>query len=253
MAKGNKSGGQQQQATGGNSLQHVSFDPRSGHEEQALRQLEGLGNNQTSFLSGLMAPGGGPSPFQLNPQDRAELDKSYQSAFDRFNLEGKDYADYLATTRGLNKSDSPVSEQAMMRYGLGMGDLLSQKANMGLNMGLQGTNLRMQGTQMIPAGLQSMLGTRMQERLAAPTTMTNQSGTMSGSNSYTPSPLTTIGQGLGVMSQGLGMASGMGSMFSPTGTAAGGIGMGLRGGGMGSGAAANPTLGNYGSWSNGRW
>src|SRR6187549_3814010 len=141
MSKGNKSGGEQQQSNSGSGFQQVSFNPRSAQEAQILNQFRGYGDQQLSFLNGLTT--GGVSPFALNAADQSQLDKSYQSAFDRFNLEGKDYADYLATTRGLNKSDSPVSEQAMMRYGLGMGDLLSQKANMGLNMGLQGTGLRL--------------------------------------------------------------------------------------------------------------
>ena len=97
---------------------------------------------------------------------------------------------------------------------------------------------------MLPAGLQADLAARMQERLAAPTTNTSQSGNISGMSSYTPGMLDTISKGLGVMGQGMQMASGMGSMFSPTG--GGGMGMGLGSAstkGMGTGAAANSWFG----------
>ena len=116
------------------SQQQIQFKPRTPEEAALLEQVKGLGGYQDNFLRQLMS--GQSSPFQLNPQDQAALDASYQSAFDRFGQEGKDYADFLAATRGLNKSDTPVSQQAMQRYGMGMADLLSQKANAGLNMGL---------------------------------------------------------------------------------------------------------------------
>ena len=78
--------------------------PRSGSEQQILNQLQGFGNDQLSFLTSLMT--GGVSPFQLGAQDQAQLDQAYGGAMNRFQTEGKDYADYLATTRGLNKRPS---------------------------------------------------------------------------------------------------------------------------------------------------
>ena len=220
------------------SRSQTTFDPRSGAENQILNQYQGLGNQQLSFLNSLMS--GGASPFALNPQDQAQLDQAYNSAFNRFGQEGKDYADYLATTRGLNKSDTPVSAQAMDRYGMGMADLLSQKANAGLNLGLQGTNMRMMGAQALPAGLGAAFSPRFSERMAGGITTGsgNRSGSMTMVNS--PSLLTQIGQGMGIAG-GIG-AMGMGAMAGMPGLGA------AAGGGMGSGAAANKTFGNMGWW-----
>jgi hypothetical protein len=230
----------------------INFKPRSAQEAQLLNQIQGLGNEQNHFLSQLI--NGQSSPFQLTPQDQAQLDAAYGGAMNRFQTEGKDYADYLATTRGLNKSDTPVSQQAMERYGLGMSDLLSQKANQGLNMGLQGTGLRLQGAGSLPAGLGSAFNALYNERLAAPqTTMTssgsgssnstfnsnmfgNQNGTSMTTQRYTPSLMQQIGQGMSLASQGIGLGAQIGGMaMSPMG--------GLGAAGMGSGAAANSWFG----------
>jgi len=251
------------------SQSQINFKPRSPEEAQLLGQVRNLGNYQDNFLQGLMS--GQSSPFALNAQDQAQLDQAYQSAFDRFNLEGKDYADYLATTRGLNKSDTPVSQQAMQRYGLGMSDLLSQKANMGLNMGLQGTGLRLQGSGMLPAGITNAFNALYNERLAAPTTTVtgsnsgssfargnsqswgNTNGTQNSSTTNTPSLMSQIGQGMGLAGQALGLGAGIASLGMGGGAMSGMAGLGgimsSGGGGMGSGAAANswfgPTPGQY--------
>lgn len=230
----------------------INFKQASPMEQQLLSQIRGLGNDQTAFLQNLMS--GQTSPYALNAQDQGQLDASYKGAMDRFSLEGKDYADYLATTRGLNKSDDPVSQQAMQRYGLGMADLLSQKANQGLNMGFQGTGMRMQGASIVPAGLGMGFQSLYNERLAAPTTtqtssasgsstnkftgsqIGNMNGTSNTMQRYTPSIMSQIGQGMGLAQQGLALAAGIGSM---------GMGMpGLGGMGMGSGAAANSGFSN---------
>ena len=216
------------------------FQPRTGSEEQILRQYQGLGDQQMSFINNLVR--GGTSPFALNPEDQAALDQSYQSAFDRFNLEGKDYADYLATTRGLNKSDTPVSQQAMQRYGLGMADLLSNRANAGLNLGLQGTQLRLMGSQALPAGLGAAFSPRFSERMAGGTTYTSGNARGSTTQVHTPSLMTQIGQGLSLGGQAAGMIGGvgMGIMGMPMGQ---GFGAASPTYGMGSGAAANSWFG----------
>jgi hypothetical protein len=213
----------------------TTFDKASDTERNILNQYRGLGEQQLGFLNNLV--NGGTSPFTLNANDQAQLDKSYQSAFDRFNLEGKDYVDYLATTRGLNKSDDPVSQQALQRYGLGMGDLLSQKANAGLNMGLQGTQMRLMGSQALPAGMGAAFSPMYNERMASGTMQHQGSGSGTSIQTHTPSLMTQIGQGMQ-------LAAGMGSMV-------GGAMMGMPsmgGMGMGSGARANQSFGNYGTW-----
>ena len=215
--------------------------PRSGSEQQILDQLQGFGNDQLSFLTSLMT--GGVSPFQLGAQDQAQLDQAYGGAMNRFQTEGKDYADYLATTRGLNKSDTPVSQQAMQRYGMGMADLLSQKANAGLNMGLQGTGLRLQGTQALPSGLLGAFNPQFQERMQTGTQLGSGSSSGRTTLTHTPSLMSQIGQGMSLGSQAIGLGAQIGGMamgIPPIGAM----------GGMGGGGGGNSWFGP-GSYSQG--
>ena len=189
----------------------VTLAPRSSNEQNILNQLNGLGTSQLNFLNSLLSGGTG-ALSSLNPQDQAMLDQQYGSAMNQFNQSGKDYADYLATTRGLNKSDTPVSQQAMQRYGLGMSDLLSQKANAALNLGLQGTQMRLGATSALPSGLVGAFNPQFQERLATPTQ--SYSGTMSGSShtQYNPSLMDNIGQGMALGSQAIGLGAQLGGL-----------------------------------------
>lgn len=208
------------------STQKTTFD-QAGQEERAARaQYQNLGNEQNNFLLSLLNGG----------QDGA-IAKSFDAAKQRFSLAGKDYADYLATTRGLNKSDTPVSQQAMERYGLGMADLESQQANMGLNYGFN-------ATQALPAGTQAVANPLFQERMASGTT------TMK----HNPSLMSQISQGMSLGSQAIGLGAQIGGLAMMPGL--GGAGSsGLSGltqftqrppAGMGSGASANYWFGNYG-------
>lgn len=193
----------------------VDFKPMSGTEQQILNQFRQYGDQQLSFLNDLVR--GGTSPFQLNAADQSQLDRQYQSAFDKFMQGEKDYTDYLSSTRGLNKSDSPIADQAIQRYGLGMSDLLSQKANAGLNLGLQSTGLRLQGSQILPAGLQAAFNPLYQERMMSPTQTTTGNSRGFGQTVYNPSMMDNIGQGIGLAKAGLGLGAGIGSMFTPAG------------------------------------
>lgn len=211
--------------------QQTIFANRTPQEQRILNQYQGLGDQQTSFLQTLM--NGSTSPFALNTQDQGQLDQAYQSAFSRFGQEGKDYADYLATTRGLNKSDTPVSAQAMDRYGMGMADLLSQKANAGLNLGLQGTQMRLMGSQALPAGLGASFSPLFSERMAGGKTYSTGNSRGTSTVVDTPSLMTQIGQGMSLGQQALQLGGGIASMGMGLG------GVGGAGMGMGSGAAAN--------------
>jgi len=227
----------------------TTFNPMSGTEAQILNQYQGLGDQQLSFLNDLVR--GGTSPFALNAADQAQLNDAYNSAFTRFNQEGKDYADYLATTRGLNKSDTPVSQQAMGRYGLGMADLLSQRANAGLNLGLQGTQMRLMGSQALPAGLGAAFTPLYNQRMASG--VTTGSGSMSNTSTTrnTPSLMQQIGQGMSLGSQAIGLGAqlgglamgipmpSMGSGLYSGNTGLEGLSKYTTGQGMGSGARAN--------------
>lgn len=200
----------------------TTFAPRSAQEQAILDQYKSLGDQQYGFLNNLIS--GNQSPFALNPADQAQLDQAYGSAFNQFDQSGKDYVDYLSTTRGLNKSDTPVSQQALQRYGLGMSDLLSQKANAGLNLGLQGTNMRLMGSQALPAGLGASFSPLWQERMAGGLTKSSGKGSSSTTMIQNPSLMTQIGQGMGLATQAIDLGGKVGGMFmNPTGFMTNGI------------------------------
>lgn len=246
MANGNKSSNQQQGSQSGSSQQQTVFSPRSLPEERIQNLMQNLGEDQLGFIRNLM--NSNTSPYTLSAADQAQLDKSYEATIGRFNQEGRDMADYLATTRGLNKSDTPVGQQVMDRYGMGMADILSNKADSALNLGLQGTNLKLNGAQITPSGLMNAFNPYFSERMQSGITFGNQTGNSSGSFSQTPSMLTTIGQGMGVMQQGIGLGAQMGGF---AGGGAGGIGKGMTQMGGGGGTSVGNPYRGYGLGSSG--
>lgn len=210
------------------STQQTTFKPASQQEQAIMDSYYGLGRTQSDFLKNLVS--GGTSLYQLGDQDQQQLDQAYQSAFDRFDVQGKDYADYLASTRGLNKSDTPVSQQAMERYGLGMSDLLSQRANAGLNLGFQGNMAKLGAVGMTPGGLNAAFAPMYNERMAGGMTTHTGSGRSDQTTYSTPSVMNQIQQGMG-LAAGAGMMAG-GLMTGNPMLAMGGMGQ-LSGGGNG--------------------
>lgn len=237
---------------GSSGYQQTHFDPRSWQEKSILDQYQGLGDSQSEYIRNLV--NGNSSPFALSEADQSLLDQSYNAARERLMLGGKDYADYLATTRGLNKSDTPVSLQAMDRFGQSLSDLESQKANAALNLGLQGNSMRFQAAQALPAGLGAAFMPMFNERMAGGRTTMGQDvyGSSNGSfynntsgnqNStttqrFTPSLMQQIGQGMSLASQGIGLGAQMYGMMSgvPTTSFLGGLGSAQTG------IPVNPTM-----------
>lgn len=224
------------------NTQQTTFKPASQREQAIMDDYYGLGRTQSDFLKNFVS--GGNSLYQLGEQDQQQLDQAYQSAFDRFNVQGKDYADYLASTRGLNKSDTPVSQQAMERYGLGMSDLLSQRANAGLSLGFQGNMAKLGATGMTPGGLNAAFAPMYNERMAGGMTTMTGNGRSDQTTYQTPSVMSQIGQGMALGSQAIGLGAQLGGMFmGPMGGMAGMAG-GMGGGGM---ASFMPSLSKMGS------
>jgi len=223
--------------------QQTTFAPRSAQEQNILNQYQSLGNDQQAFLQQLMS---GASPYTMNQGDQDLVNQSFDAAKQRFTLAGKDYLDYMATTRGFNKSDTPVAQQALERFGLGLADLESQRAQAALNYGLQGSQLRMAGAQALPGGLGAAFTPMFNERMAGGRTQTSQdqSGS-SNANFYnstfgnsssnttqrqTPSLMSQIGQGMQLGAQGALLGGGLmtGNPMMLMGS------MGLDGKGLGS-------------------
>lgn len=219
------------------STQQTTFDPASHREQAIMNDYYGLGRTQSDFIKNMIS--GANGIYNLGDQDQQRLDEAYQSAFDRFNLQGKDYADYLSSTRGLNKSDTPVSQQAMERYGLGMADLLSQRANAGLNLGFQGNMAKLQATGMTPAGHNAAFAPLYNERMARGTTTRTGSGRSDQTTYHTPSIMSQIGQGMSLGSQAIGLGAQIGGMFMgapPPTSFMGGLG------GAQTGISTNPNM-----------
>lgn len=241
---------------GSQGTNRTVFDPRTAAEQDILNQYTGLGNEQTNFLNQLMS--GTNSPYTMNQADQDLVNKSFDAANQRLMVGGKDYADYLATTRGLNKSDTPVSQQAMERFGLGLSDLESARARAALDYGLQGTQMRLMGAQALPAGLGAAFLPMFNERMAggqqqySSSGYQNTSGQASGHDSMSghsdtvqrdnPSIMSQIGQGL-QLAAGAGLMAGGAIMGNPM-MAMGGMGM-LGGGG------GNPFMTGIGSMTSG--
>lgn len=179
--------------------------PEASAEEKTLRQqFGGLSAQQIAELSRqLQLFGSGGSPLQLSSGDHVELNKAYNAARDRWNLDSKDYADFLAGSRGLRLSDTPISQQAMQRQGLGLAEIESNRAMAGLDLGLKSNQYRLNLAQGLPGAGAFQLGNYLQERSAQPTTKTVGTGYVQGSQS--PSGLQTgaaIAGGVGTLAMG---------------------------------------------------
>lgn len=213
--------------------QQTTFNPASAEETALRQQFSGLGTQQNQALQSLLQQvSGGTSPFALSPADQAQLDQAYQGSINAYNMQAKQYADQLAGGRGMRMSDTPISAQAMQQYGLGMGDILSNKAMQGLNMGLSGNQFRantiFQGANALPSGSVAAFNPLFQERLASGTTRTQ--GNTSGTTVSTPSLMSQIQQGIGIAGSLGSMGAGFMSGMPGAGAAAGGASAGGSGG-----------------------
>lgn len=201
----------------------LQVQPRSAQEERLLEQFGQLGELGLGNLEHLSQTFRQNDPYALSPESQARINQYYDTSKDRLNLEGKDYASYLAGGRGLRMSDTPVSQQALQRYGLGLADLEAQRNKSLLDYGLQGnaynTGLGLATTQALPAGMVAAFNPLYGERMA--TGVQRQWGTGKTSGSQTMSPLQQVLMGTQAFNQftgGLQNASrtgptGMFSMF----------------------------------------
>jgi hypothetical protein len=170
----------------------------AGAPEVALREaIEGWGGTQQAGLNDAANFAANGDYLALSPQSQATLDKAFDASRQQLELEGKDYADFLSGSRGLRMSDTPISQQALQRYGLGLSALESQRAMAGLNLGLN-TNLARQTDRLnlastLPGGTVFGHNAQMNNRLAQPTTHTVGTGNTTVYNN--PSLLEQMNQG----------------------------------------------------------
>jgi hypothetical protein len=170
----------------------------AGPQEVALReQLEALGQTQQAGLNDFASFAKNGDYLALSPQHQATLDKAFDASRQQLQLEGKDYADFLSGSRGLRMSDTPISQQALQRFGLGLSALESNRALAGLNLGLT-TNAARQTDRLnlstsLPAGTVFGHNAIMGNRMAQPTTYSRGTGNTTVYNN--PSLLTQVQQG----------------------------------------------------------
>jgi hypothetical protein len=179
------------------STSSVSLQTAGRPEAQLREDLEAWGKTQQGGLNDAAAFAKTGDYLSLDPKHQATLDQAFQAAFQRQQLEGKDYADFLSGGRGMRMSDTPVAQQALQRYGLGMAELNSQRAMAGLNLGMQTNSMRqtdrMNLANMLPAGTVFGHNAMMNNRLAQPSTHTVGTGNTTVYNN--PSLLTQVQQG----------------------------------------------------------
>lgn len=130
-----------------------------GPEEQKLvDRMSALGIDQADAIKFVMdqAKGGGQvSSLQLSPSDQAALNESYSGAEQNLRRFGNIMGQDLAGTRGLNTSDTPVSEAVLRETLPAYQQLMSAKAQQGLGLGL---NMRQINEGARQFNLQALLG-----------------------------------------------------------------------------------------------
>jgi len=221
-------------------------------QEQFAQQLQGQALDRLQ------------NPYALSPEEQSSI----QGIYDAARNEGKYNINLglqnMATSRGLNLSDSPVANEAarqlrFLEQNIGAAksqDLLNRgdlNRNFGLNALGFANNLMQQNfqnrvgvNQMVPTANQALMAPLLQNRMA------NVMSTSSGVNTNTPSGLNVLTQGLGaagglLMGAGLGLGSSGLGLMGGGGIASGGSAAGLGGGSL---QAARlgfgiPTFGGY--------
>jgi hypothetical protein len=172
----------------------------------------------------------------LQGSDRALLDEAFGGAEANLRRFGNLMSQDLAGTRGLNRSDTPVSEAVLREMLPAMASLQSEKAGQSLGLGLNLANLNQNRLQLLLQGVGTSpnallgLGDRFQsERFKG----ARNTQTITGS--HTPSLMQSIGDGLNLASKIGSMGAAAYSGFSPgaAGLAGGGASSGGYGGGLG--------------------
>lgn len=187
-----------------------SFAEATPEEKRLVERMSQLGMDQADALKYVMdATRGGErqvNALGLNATDQATLDAAYGGAEANLRRFGNIMGQDLAGTRGLNPSDTPVSEAVLRETLPAFQQLMSDKAQQGLGLGMHLRGLNEQARQF---NLQAMLGgatstpnalgfnlNRMQgERMARNTSTT------SGKTYNNGSVMDQIGQGAAAYNQ----------------------------------------------------
>jgi len=207
----------------------TTFDPASEEEKALLAKYSSLGDSQRQTLDNLLARANGTgSMFALTPEDQAKLDAAYGSGRLQLETGMRDFADFNAGGRGMRMSDTPVAQQALQRYGLGLAELESNKAKAGLDLGFNANMARnelgLNAISASPSGYANAFNPLFTERMRSGSTRTTGYGYGTQQSTYDPSILQQMNQGAqfrqtmhagtNQATQAGGNAMGMASMFS---------------------------------------
>jgi hypothetical protein len=153
-----------------NQTQQTKLKPMTAEERDISQATTGLGLSQTDAIRRLMG-----SSFALTPEEMNQLNAIYapqEANLRRFaDLLGQD----MAGTRGLNRSDTPVSEAVLREVLPAMAQLQSSKMQQGLGLGMQMKNLNLNAAMGMPGASAFNLQKLFNERLATGKTTTSGS------------------------------------------------------------------------------
>ena len=215
--------------------------PGMGPQEQDMvNKLQQVGMSQADALQYVLQQGKqGTGLIGLQGSDQALLNQAFSGAEAGIRRQADILGQDMAGTRGLNRSDTPVSE-AVLREMLPMiQQNESAKASQSLGLGLNLAQLRQQNLQTLlqganssPSALSQMAQRMQNERIAG----SKQVGTQTQKFSNSPSLMSSIGQGIGLVGQFAAIGANPGGFASPQG---GGTSSGQSSGG-GGGASSGP-------------
>lgn len=152
----------------------------SDQEQQMTNRLMQLGMSQADAVQSAIDQtrnGTKINSVALSPQDQALVDQSYSGAEQNLRRMGNIMGQDLASTRGLNTSDTPVSEAVLREMLPALASLQDSKAQQSLGLGLNLANLNegarqfnlstlLNGAQTTPSAGQFGLGLLQSDRQA---------------------------------------------------------------------------------------
>lgn len=187
-----------------------------GQERNVVNRLQELGMSQADALNFVMQQSRqDPRLIGLQDSDKALLDQAFGGAETSLQRQANLMSQDMAGTRGLNRSDTPVSEAVLREMLPQFANLNAAKASQSLGLGLNLAQLRQQNMQNLLSGAQAMpgtlggLATRFQnERFANAKTLG------SSTQSYSPGLMDQIGTGLDLGTKAVKLGGSVGSMFA---------------------------------------
>ncbi|MFN3075957.1 MAG: hypothetical protein ABT940_03565 [Alphaproteobacteria bacterium] len=201
----------------GQQESYVQLAAPSEKELEYLRQYEELSKQLNSL----------PNTMALSGQDKALLDQAFASGQANLRRQGQIYGQDLAGTRGLNTSDTPVSDSVLRELLPAQAQMESDKASSEMGLGLQLRGLEAQKLNALINANMNLANREQQDRYTTAKHYGNFQQTANANGMQNAS------QFFGSVGQGLGLIGSIGSVFTgggagaALGAASAGTGLGL--------------------------